>query len=153
MVAIFAGRCSPAKQPTVYGDGSQTRDYVFVDDVVDAFVRAAEKGGGLLMNIGTGIETSVLDLYDAMARLAGFPEPPRGARARRRARSARRSTRAGPRSTSVEALDPARRRPRHHRSTGSGRASRRPALTLVRVRSAERARSSSRGTAAAGRPT
>ena len=45
---------------------------MYVDDVVDAFVRAAERGGGLLMNIGTGTETSVLDLYGLMAELVGF---------------------------------------------------------------------------------
>jgi len=39
-------------------------------------VRATEKGGGLLMNIGTGVETSVLELYEAMARLTGYGEPP-----------------------------------------------------------------------------
>jgi len=50
---------------------------VFVDDVVDAFVRAAEKGGGLLMNIGTGVETSVHQLFDAMAQLTGYDEAPR----------------------------------------------------------------------------
>ena len=60
VVAIFAGRMLVGRQPTVFGDGAQTRDFVFVDDVVDAFVRATEKGGGLLMNIGTGVETSVL---------------------------------------------------------------------------------------------
>ena len=76
VVAIFAGLMLAGKQPTVYGDGGQTRDYVFVDDVVDAFVRATEKGGGLLMNIGTGVETSVLQLYDAMARLTGYREAP-----------------------------------------------------------------------------
>ena len=59
VVAIFAGQLLAGKQPTIYGDGKQTRDFVFVDDVVDAFVRATEKGGGLLMNIGTGVETSV----------------------------------------------------------------------------------------------
>jgi len=61
---------------TVFGDGAQTRDYVYVDDVVDAFVRATEKGGGLMMNIGTGLETSVRELYDAMAELTGYPQPP-----------------------------------------------------------------------------
>jgi UDP-glucose 4-epimerase len=76
VVAIFAGLMLAGKQPTVFGDGGQTRDYVFVDDVVDAFVRATEKGGGLLMNIGTGLETSVLQLYDAMARLTGYGEAP-----------------------------------------------------------------------------
>jgi UDP-glucose 4-epimerase len=82
VVAIFAGRMLAGRQPTVYGDGGQTRDYVFVDDVVDAFVRATEKGGGLLMNIGTGVETSVLELYEAMARLTGYREPPNRAPAR-----------------------------------------------------------------------
>ena len=76
VVAIFAGLMLAGKQPTVFGDGGQTRDYVFVDDVVDAFVRATEKGGGLLMNIGTGAETSVLQLYEAMARLTGYGEAP-----------------------------------------------------------------------------
>jgi UDP-glucose 4-epimerase len=71
VVAIFAGALTAGKPPTIYGDGKQTRDYVFVDDVVDAFVRATEKGGGLLMNIGTGIETSVVELFDVMARLTG----------------------------------------------------------------------------------
>jgi UDP-glucose 4-epimerase len=76
VVAIFAGLMLAGRQPTVYGDGGQTRDYVFVDDVVDAFVRATEKGGGLLMNIGTSVDTSVLELYEAMGRLTGYPEPP-----------------------------------------------------------------------------
>ena len=61
---------------------------MFVDDVVDAFVRATDKGGGLTINIGTGVETSVQRLYDAMARLAGFDEPAAvRATPRRRARS------------------------------------------------------------------
>jgi UDP-glucose 4-epimerase len=79
VVAIFAGLMLAGKRPTVYGDGGQTRDYVFVDDVVDAFVRATEKGGGLLMNIGTGVETSVLELYQAMARLTGYDSMPNSA--------------------------------------------------------------------------
>jgi UDP-glucose 4-epimerase len=74
---MLAGR-----QPTIYGDGAQTRDYLFVDDAVDAFVRATEKGGGLLMNVGTGVETSVLDLYESLARLTGCSEPPNRAPAR-----------------------------------------------------------------------
>ena len=63
------------ERPVIFGDGSQTRDFVYVDDVVDAFVRAVDKGGGLLMNIGTGVETSVQQLFDVMARLAGFKQP------------------------------------------------------------------------------
>ena len=99
-------RSSPAQlldrePPVIFGDGSQTRDFVYVDDVVDAFVRAVDKGGGLLMNIGTGVETSVQQLYDVMARLAGF----RRAAALRAGRgpakcSAARSIPAAPRSTS-----------------------------------------------------
>jgi len=77
VVAIFSGALLSGKRPMIYGDGKATRDYVFVDDVADAFVRATEKGGGLLMNIGTGIETSVVDLYDLMARLTGFEEEAR----------------------------------------------------------------------------
>lgn len=76
VVAIFAGRLLDGTQCTIYGDGSQTRDYVFVDDVVDAFVRAAERGSGLLCNIGTGIEASVTDLYSTMARNAGTDMAP-----------------------------------------------------------------------------
>ena len=55
----------------IFGDGKQTRDFVFVDDVVDAFSRAGDRGSGLLCNVGTGVETSVNDLYAAMARNAG----------------------------------------------------------------------------------
>lgn len=77
VVSIFAGKLLARERPTIFGDGEQTRDFVFVDDVADAFFRAAEKGGGLLMNIGTGVETSVQHLFDTMARLTGFREPAR----------------------------------------------------------------------------
>ena len=59
----------------IFGDGKQTRDFVYVDDVVDAFSRAGERGSGLLCNIGTGVETSVNDLYGAMAGNAGVNQP------------------------------------------------------------------------------
>jgi UDP-glucose 4-epimerase len=75
VVAIFAGRLLADDVCTIYGDGEQTRDYVYVDDVVDAFVRAATKGGGLLLNVGTGVETSVNQLYAAMAAVAGVDRP------------------------------------------------------------------------------
>ncbi len=77
VVSIFAGKLLGHERPVIYGDGSQTRDFVYVDDVVDAFVRAVDKGGGLLMNIGTGVETSVQQLFDVMARLAGVKQPAR----------------------------------------------------------------------------
>lgn len=71
VVAIFAGLLLEGKPCTVFGDGAQTRDFVYVDDAVDAFVRAADRGSGLLCNIGTGVETSVNELYEAMAAAAG----------------------------------------------------------------------------------
>lgn len=77
VVAIFSNKLLAGERPTIFGDGEQTRDFVFVDDVCDAFVRASEKGGGLIVNIGTGTETSVQHLYDAMARAVGFDEPAR----------------------------------------------------------------------------
>lgn len=70
VVAIFAGRLLEGETCRIYGDGEATRDYVYVDDVVDAFVRAADKGSGLVLNIGTGVETSVNDLYATMAQVA-----------------------------------------------------------------------------------
>jgi UDP-glucose 4-epimerase len=75
VVAIFAGKLLGRERPTIFGDGGQTRDFVYVDDVVDAFVRAVEKGGGLLLNVGTGVETSVQQLYDVMAKLTGVKQP------------------------------------------------------------------------------
>jgi len=71
VVAIFADRLLRNEPITVFGDGSQTRDFVYVDDVVDAFVRGASRGGGLTCNIGTGSETSVNELYTTMAEQAG----------------------------------------------------------------------------------
>jgi UDP-glucose 4-epimerase len=76
VVAIFAARLLAGQPCTIFGDGGQTRDFVFVDDVVDAFARAATHGSGLVINIGTGRETSVNELYDTMARAAGVREPP-----------------------------------------------------------------------------
>ena len=60
VVAIFARALLAGRPTKIFGDGTDTRDYVFVDDVVDAFVRASgEAGGGRRFNIGTGVETSV----------------------------------------------------------------------------------------------
>jgi UDP-glucose 4-epimerase len=75
VVAIFAGLLVAGTPCTVFGNGEQTRDFVYVDDAVDAFVRAADRGSGLLCNIGTGVETSVNELYTAMAAAAGVDAP------------------------------------------------------------------------------
>jgi len=76
VVAIFAERLLTGEPITVFGDGEQTRDFVYVDDVVDAFVRGATKGGGLLCNIGTGRETSVNGLFSEMSAQAGVEAAP-----------------------------------------------------------------------------
>jgi UDP-glucose 4-epimerase len=69
VVAVFAEHIVRGEPVTVFGDGAQTRDFVFVDDVVDAFVRAATRGGGLVCNIATAQETSVNELLATMAAL------------------------------------------------------------------------------------
>ena len=70
VVAIFMGLLRDGGTPTIFGDGMQSRDYVYVRDVADAFVRAAEHDGGVF-NIGTGTETSVVELYDAIRAASG----------------------------------------------------------------------------------
>jgi UDP-glucose 4-epimerase len=76
VVAIFAAKMLAGEQPTIFGDGNQTRDYVFVDDTVHAFALAAERGSGRMVNIGTGIETSVNALFKMMAGITGFSGQP-----------------------------------------------------------------------------
>ncbi len=88
VAAIFCGRILAGEAPTIFGDGLQTRDYVFVEDVVAAALAAAggleREGTGLEgpFNIGTGIETSVLDLVAALSEATDDAiepvfEPPR----------------------------------------------------------------------------
>ncbi len=77
VVAIFATALLAGRPTRIYGDGADTRDYVFVDDVVDAFVKASgEGGGGRRFNVGTGVETSVRRLHSAVAAAAGAPDQP-----------------------------------------------------------------------------
>jgi UDP-glucose 4-epimerase len=70
VIAIFCGKLLNGERPTVFGDGTQTRDYVYVDDVVAANIAAAESDVTGPINIGTGQETSVLDLIAALAPYA-----------------------------------------------------------------------------------
>jgi UDP-glucose 4-epimerase len=77
VVAIFAQALLSGKPTKVFGDGSNTRDYVFVDDVVDAFVKASnDAGGGQRFNVGTGVETSDRELHTAVAKAVGAPDDP-----------------------------------------------------------------------------
>ncbi len=83
VVAIFCGLLRAGGRPTVYGDGTQTRDYIYVGDVVDAALAAAGSQATGAVNVGTGREASVLELVEVLGRLGeaeGFePEfaPPR----------------------------------------------------------------------------
>ena len=71
VVAIFMGLLRDGGTPTIFGDGSQSRDYVYVGDVADALVCALEPSGGVY-NVGTGVETSVVALYGAIEAAAGI---------------------------------------------------------------------------------
>jgi len=83
VVAIFCGRILDKKPVTIYGTGEQTRDYVYVGDVVRAIVAALKsKESGIALNIGTGIETNVNDLFSNLAAIADFPTHPEHAAAR-----------------------------------------------------------------------
>jgi UDP-glucose 4-epimerase len=75
VVAIFATAMLGRRPTKIFGDGTSTRDYVHVDDVVDAFSRAVDTGSGRY-NIGTGAETSVRDLHTLVARACEVPDDP-----------------------------------------------------------------------------
>jgi UDP-glucose 4-epimerase len=71
VVAIFMNALRDGNTPRIYGDGAQTRDYVFVGDVVAATLASADHDGGVF-NVGTGTETSVVDLYERIQRVSGI---------------------------------------------------------------------------------
>ena len=77
VVAIFIGDLLAGRTPVIYGDGRQTRDFVFVEDVTDACVRAARIGGGEYLNIGTGEETTIRELFELVRRAVGVDVEPR----------------------------------------------------------------------------
>jgi UDP-glucose 4-epimerase len=76
VVSIFASKMLAGEAPAIFGDGNQTRDYVFIDDVVHAFVQAIDRASGKLVNVGTGLETSVNGLYRLLADIVGFDGEP-----------------------------------------------------------------------------
>jgi UDP-glucose 4-epimerase len=71
VIAIFCGLLKEGGQPTVFGDGTQTRDYIYVGDVVSAALAAADADATGPINIGTGVETNVLELIEALKSLSG----------------------------------------------------------------------------------
>ncbi|MGJ6121799.1 SDR family NAD(P)-dependent oxidoreductase [Mycolicibacterium sp. Y3] len=77
VVAIFAKALLAGEATKIFGDGTDSRDYVYVDDVVDAFVKASgEAGSGQRFNVGTGISTTVRDLHSAIAKAVGTADDP-----------------------------------------------------------------------------
>jgi UDP-glucose 4-epimerase len=99
VIAIFCGRLRSGERPTVFGDGKQTRDYIYVGDVVAAALAAAESAASGPINIGTGVEADVLELAARLAELDGAedfePElaPPRAGEVQRIALDATRAER------------------------------------------------------------
>lgn len=84
VVAIFAGALLSGDSTKVFGDGGNTRDYVYVGDVARAFLAAAgERGGGSRFNIGTGVQTTDRELHSLVAAAAGAPDRPESAPARK----------------------------------------------------------------------
>ncbi|MEO3807115.1 NAD-dependent epimerase/dehydratase family protein [Nonomuraea sp. B1E8] len=77
VVAIFTDALLSGTPTVLYGDGTQTRDYIYVDDVVDGFVRACgAEGNGRRFNLGTGIQTSDRRLHSLIADAAGAQDKP-----------------------------------------------------------------------------
>jgi UDP-glucose 4-epimerase len=89
VIAIFCGKLAAGERPTVYGDGRQTRDYIYVSDVVSAALAAAGSTASGPINVGTGVETDVLELAARLGELGGAedfePElaPPRAGEVQR----------------------------------------------------------------------
>ena len=76
VTAVLSADLLAGRRPTISGDGEQTRDFVYIDDVVDALSRAAERGSGLVLNISTGLETSINGLFRSLSRTLGSSVAP-----------------------------------------------------------------------------
>ena len=75
VIAIFCGRVLDGERPVVFGDGTATRDYTYVSDIVAANLAAADNAGAAgAFNIGTGVESSVLEMIEALRKGAGLEE-------------------------------------------------------------------------------
>jgi UDP-glucose 4-epimerase len=72
VVAIFLGALAHGQAPRIFGDGLQTRDYTYAGDVARASLAAAGHAGGVF-NVGTGLETSVVELYELCRTVSGSP--------------------------------------------------------------------------------
>ncbi len=70
VIASFLDALAQGKAPIVHGSGKQVRDFVFIDDTVDAVSRSLDRAGGLVINVGTGVSTTINDLWSVMGGLA-----------------------------------------------------------------------------------
>jgi UDP-glucose 4-epimerase len=74
--AIFIGLMLHGKRPRIFGSGEAVRDYVYVDDVVEANALALDRGSGEMVNIGTGVGTSVNQIFQELKGILGFDQEP-----------------------------------------------------------------------------
>jgi len=82
VVAIFCARALAGQRPAVYGDGQQTRDFIYVADAVSALLAAADRGRPGIWNVGSGAEVSILQLAAVISEVSGQPVDPVFAAAR-----------------------------------------------------------------------
>ncbi|MBV9355431.1 MAG: NAD-dependent epimerase/dehydratase family protein [Chloroflexi bacterium] len=83
VVAVFATRMAAGQSVQIDGTGEQTRDFVYVGDCVTANLASLDRGSGLSLNIGTGQATSVRQIFDLLAEVAGYDRPPQFGEARK----------------------------------------------------------------------
>jgi UDP-glucose 4-epimerase len=76
VVAIFSEIMLRGEKPVIFGDGSKTRDYVHVDDAVSSLIMCVDAPDGKIYNIGTGLQTTDQEVFDAIAEATGYDEPP-----------------------------------------------------------------------------
>jgi UDP-glucose 4-epimerase len=76
VIAIFTQKMLDGEQPIIFGDGTATRDYVYIDDIVDANILAVTNGDRLVCNLGSNVETSVNEIFDLLKEEFQFPLNP-----------------------------------------------------------------------------
>jgi UDP-glucose 4-epimerase len=76
VVAVFAGQMLKGETPTIFGDGTKTRDYVFVEDIAEANLQALSRGEGGTCNLGCGAQISDYEIFDVIRRGVGFDKQP-----------------------------------------------------------------------------